>query len=267
MERLTERDEFGNADIIGVDSEDLQLNLDFEQMNKVTDSLNKLAEYEDLEGLIGIPLKDLAEIFRQNIPEDCKHPHKAVVLTDDDVDRWEKYKDFATVFRKKMTETVCEFLSDKEEFCKWLDRNIWIAKKCDEYARAEEQGLLLRLPCKVGSTVYAICTCEAVGTVLDGTLHGSNGGFGTATGYYCPYELSDKCPHIDADDCDECKNIESVFEDTIDYINITEYEILIGLKNTNLCVTIDEIGKTVFLTQSEAEAKLEELRGNQNGKV
>ena len=49
MERLTERDEFGNADIIGVDSEDLQLNLDFEQMNKVTDSLNKLAQYEDLD--------------------------------------------------------------------------------------------------------------------------------------------------------------------------------------------------------------------------
>ena len=132
-------------------------------------------------------------------------------------------------------------------------------KKLAEYEDLDEQGLLLRLPCKVGSTVYAICTCEAVGTVLDGTLYGSNGGFGTATGYYCPYELSDKCPHIDADDCDECKNIEAVFEDTVDYINITEYEVIIGLKNTNLCVTIDEIGKTVFLTKSEAEAKLKEL--------
>ena len=128
-----------------------------------------------------------------------------------------------------------------------------VLEKLAEYKNLEEQGLLLRLPCKVGSTVYAICTCEAVGTVLDGTLYGSNGGFGTATGYYCPYELSDKCPHIDADDCDECKNIEAVFEDTIDYINITEYETIIGLHNTNLCVTIDEIGKTVFLTQSEAE--------------
>ena len=130
-----------------------------------------------------------------------------------------------------------------------------------EYQSLEEQGRLIKLPCKVGDTVYAICTCEAVVTVLDGTLYGSNGGFGTATGYYCPYELSDKCPHIDADDCDECKNIEAVFEDTIDYINITEYETIIGLHNTNLCVTIDEIGKTVFLTKSEAEAKLKELRG------
>lgn len=49
MERLTEKDEFGNADIIGVDSIDLQLNLDFDELNKVTDTLNKLARYEDLE--------------------------------------------------------------------------------------------------------------------------------------------------------------------------------------------------------------------------
>ena len=49
MERLTERDEFGNADIIGVDSMDLQCNLGFKEFNKVTNALNKLVEYEDLE--------------------------------------------------------------------------------------------------------------------------------------------------------------------------------------------------------------------------
>ncbi len=48
MERLTERDEFGNVDIIGVDSMDLQCNLEFDEFNKVTNALNKLAEYEDL---------------------------------------------------------------------------------------------------------------------------------------------------------------------------------------------------------------------------
>lgn len=42
MERLTERDEYGNANIIGVDSADLQLNLEFDAMNKVTEALNKL---------------------------------------------------------------------------------------------------------------------------------------------------------------------------------------------------------------------------------
>ena len=144
------------------------------------------------------------------------------------------------------------------ENCKTIDD---VIDKLADYEDLEEQGRLIKLPCKVGDTVYAICTCEAVGKVLDGTMYDANGGFGTATGYYCPYELSDKCPHTEADDCEECKNIEAVFEDTVDNINITEYEMLIELKNTNLCVTLDEIGKTVFLTKSEAEAKLKELRG------
>lgn len=55
-----------------------------------------------------------------------------------------KYEDLEEIFRSKMTDAACEFLSDKEEFAKWLDRNKWIAKKCDEYARAEEQGKLLK---------------------------------------------------------------------------------------------------------------------------
>lgn len=106
-------------------------------------AIQKLAQFEDLEELIGIPLKKITEILHQNIPEDCKHPQKAVVLTDDDVDRWEKYKDFAAVFRKKMTETVCEFLSDKEEFGKWLDRNKWIAGWLEEL-KALKNGLNIK---------------------------------------------------------------------------------------------------------------------------
>ena len=68
MERLTEYDEFGNADIIGVDSENLQLNLDFEQMNKVTNALNKLAEYEDLEEQ-GLLLR-LEKTFEESISKE-----------------------------------------------------------------------------------------------------------------------------------------------------------------------------------------------------
>lgn len=47
IDRLTERDEYGNADIIGVDSVDLQCNLAPEEFNKVTKALNRLADYED----------------------------------------------------------------------------------------------------------------------------------------------------------------------------------------------------------------------------
>lgn len=34
-----------------------------------------------------------------------------------------EYEDFEEIFREKMTDTACEFLKDKEEFGKWLDRN------------------------------------------------------------------------------------------------------------------------------------------------
>lgn len=45
--RLTERDEFGNADIIGVGSEILASTLDFDELNKLTFALNKFADLED----------------------------------------------------------------------------------------------------------------------------------------------------------------------------------------------------------------------------
>ena len=61
MGRFTERDEYGNADIIGVSSLDLQFNLAHEEFNKVTNALNKLAEYEDLEEQGKLPELPLPE--------------------------------------------------------------------------------------------------------------------------------------------------------------------------------------------------------------
>ena len=60
MERLTEWDEYGNADIIGVDSAELQGNLDFDEMNRVTEALNRLATYEDA-GLTPEEVEELAQ--------------------------------------------------------------------------------------------------------------------------------------------------------------------------------------------------------------
>lgn len=45
--RLTGRDEFGNADIIGLDSHELASGLDFGELNKLTSALNRLADLED----------------------------------------------------------------------------------------------------------------------------------------------------------------------------------------------------------------------------
>ena len=53
---------------------------------------DKLAEFEDMEEFIGVPLKEFTKIFRQHIPDECQHPQKAIVLTDGDVDKWREYQ-------------------------------------------------------------------------------------------------------------------------------------------------------------------------------
>lgn len=47
MKRMTEQDEFGNAGIIGVENAELQQNLSFDDFNRVTAALNRLAAYEN----------------------------------------------------------------------------------------------------------------------------------------------------------------------------------------------------------------------------
>ena len=49
MERLTERDEYGNADIIALSDimPELYAELSFSETNALTDTLNQLAAYED----------------------------------------------------------------------------------------------------------------------------------------------------------------------------------------------------------------------------
>ena len=78
-------------------------------------------------------------------------------------------------------------------------------KKLQEYEDAEEQGLLLRLPCKVGDTVYKII------------------------------------------------NQRDNYDDTVyQIVSATIFELSM----------IDKIGKTIFLTQAEAEQKLKEMESD-----
>ena len=46
-ERLTERDEFGNADVINVNMPDVYNGLTFDEANTLTRALNRFAELED----------------------------------------------------------------------------------------------------------------------------------------------------------------------------------------------------------------------------
>ena len=147
--------------------------------------------------------------------EHCKKEDWEKCKTVDDViEKLAEYEDFEEIFQEKMTDTACEFLKDKEEFGKWLDRNKWVAKKCDEYARAEEQGLLLRLPCNVGDIIYEIHPL---------------------TGKITQREIKSIVV------CN-CPDLTIMYKSGYDYSNVQ-----------------DDFGKTVFLTQAEAEQKLKEM--------
>lgn len=47
--------------------------------------------------------------------------------------------------------------------------------KLGEYEKAEEQGLLVRLPCPIGTTVYDICGMDIRENVLSGIECGKDG--------------------------------------------------------------------------------------------
>lgn len=106
-------------------------------------------------------------------------------------------------------------------------RNLWamadLREKLKEYEDLEEQGRLVKLPCKVGDTVYGI--------------------------------------NIDRNIASALKIISVKIYSYAIYFN---YQLIDGIYKNIVSFTDFDIGKTVFLTKSEAEAKLKELRGNQN---
>lgn len=99
-------------------------------------------------------------------------------------------------------------------------------KKLADYEDAEEQGLLLRLPCKVGDTVYKV--------------------------WYKPCHLGETMP--DSYDCcgcmDECDLELAIFEYKVDSITFIINEFVLTTKNI-----------VYFLTKEEAEQKLAEMGG------
>lgn len=110
MNRLTERDEHGNAAVIDVDSADLMFGLSGYQSRNVTDALDRLAAYEDT----GLTPEEIAELQVTHRTERCE-------------------------------------AADYD--CAELGR----------YRRAEADGQLIVLPCKVGDTVYVLgCPCEPI---------------------------------------------------------------------------------------------------------
>ena len=106
------------------------------------------------------------------------------------------------------------------ENCKTIDD---VIDKLAQYEELEEQGLLLRLPCPIGSTLY-----QPIYSRIN------------------EYKVIGLCFDISH--------------------NKWMYEVIyeVGFEWHKTVCDINYIGKTVFLTKSEAEAKLKELRGGEN---
>lgn len=96
-----------------------------------------------------------------------------------------------------------------------------VADKLGEYERAEEQGLLVRLPCKVGTEVFCF---------FPGDSHYTK----------CQIKKIEICPSI--------------------FGNICYFAEPVGKRGCCCRYFDNEFGKFLFLTLEEAEKKLEEMK-------
>ena len=117
----------------------------------------------------------------------------------------------------------------------WIDDELWeracepdceeidaVYRKLKDYEDAEEQGLLLRLPCKVGDVLYFAHHDRVISSEVFSAKY-----------------------HAEAEN-------HGVF--------IRE-RLTIDVEGISAEIDFCDIGKTVFLTRKEAEAKLKEMEG------
>ena len=119
---------------------------------------------------------------------------------------------------------------------KWENNRHNVLQKLADYEDLEEQGRLIKLPCKAGDTVYVVTS---------------------------PFNVFDD---IEYDENTKDEVYESYVSSTTFYKSGEQYRIYAKATNHFIGAYFREcdFGKTVFLTKSEAEAKLKELRGGEN---
>lgn len=122
-----------------------------------------------------------------------------------------------------------------EEFCKnAVDgcKNCYIQqvfKKLADYEDLEEQGLLVKLPCKVGDIIWEVCLCD--------------------DGNYRIFQMIVKS-------ISKYGTLRQVEKD------VTIWHIYAESDYTYVYKNFIDLGKTWFLTREEAEKKLEEMKNN-----
>lgn len=119
---------------------------------------------------------------------------------------------------------------------KWEDNRHNVLQKLTEYEDLEEQCRLIKLPCKVGDVVYVVTS---------------------------PFNVFDD---IEYDENMKDEVYESYVSSITFYECGEQYRIYAKVTNHFIGAYFREcdFGKTVFLTKSEAEAKLKELKGGED---
>lgn len=201
-------------------------------------------------------------------PEEIDKFKKDIKKIKDDVDSLFEKQAFLNFLESKGIDTnigvnwmcdVFDMLHDKK------NNEIISINRLRELVQADRDGRCIIPPAKIGDTIYHITTCKDFPQMLDGTMYDADGGYGTATGLYCPCELMENCPFSCDDDggfdCDKHKNTLAIFEGIVDSIHIEDMENYITF-NYSGGADFEDFGKTVFLTREEAEKA---LRRKQNG--
>nr|DAP02861.1 MAG TPA: hypothetical protein [Caudoviricetes sp.] len=126
---------------------------------------------------------------------------------------------------RRSTNGTGVYATPSGEPVEWENNRHNVLQKLAEYEDLEEQGRLLKLPCKVGDTIYAVGEIVKEYKVLSVSYHSNK-----------PTNRSEVC---------------------IETLPVNGSRVVVAFYDK-------EFGKNVFLTKSEAEAKLKELRGGKN---
>ena len=143
------------------------------------------------------------------------------------MERLTKWEDGSITYNEKRElecGEYCDSCSQGAGNCKTVENMI---KKLATYEDLEEQGLLVRLPCKAGDTVWELCLCD--------------------DGNYKIFPMIVKT-------VSEYGALRQVKKD------ITIWNIYAESDYTYMYKSFADFGKTVFSTKEEAEKKLEELK-------
>lgn len=204
MERLTERyvpnnEKKGIAGIKVFESENKIPLVKVLSGEYLYSAIEKLAAYEDLEERLykifgeefTFSIADVIDALEMKLSEpDKKHPVNARILTYEEANKWQEYKDL------------------------------------------EEQGLLVRLPCKVGDTVWVVTS---------------------------PINVFD---YDEYDGDAEYEVYESFLSSVSYYASGEQFRIYAKVTNSFIAAYFREcdFGESIFFTREEAEKKLEEMK-------